>query len=107
MLVGIIVASLLAPSAAVAVTTALTYNGIQGTSGSQADVTKNQQLLTTEAKPTSYFDYHVTEDASGGHSSCANVIPVLPLGYAIIVKQISVVANETDGPTVNSYDDEV
>jgi hypothetical protein len=74
--IGVVAALILVPTAAVAATASLVK--IQGTSGNNADVTAANQLLTTEAKPTSYESYSVVDSLTS--LACAAVMPALPAG---------------------------
>ena len=73
------------PTGTAAAKAALKFTGIEGTSGHQADVTAAQQLLTTEASPSNYYN-----NPSGTISGTAN--PVLLAepsnGNALIVKSL-------------------
>ena len=80
-LVGVVVALLLVPTAAGAATL---YNGIMGTSGNRADVSPTSQLLTAEAAPSSLYHNVV----SAGTSETVLARP--PSGHALIVTGLSV-----------------
>jgi hypothetical protein len=86
-LVGLVVALLLVPSG-VAVAKALTYQGVEGTSGNKADVGKSGQLFTTNAPPDNLFaDPPVS--LSDSIFATAQLVPT-PAGIDGIVTEISV-----------------
>jgi hypothetical protein len=83
----VIVALVLVPSVAVA---AVSYTGIEGTSGDKANVTPAGQLLTTEAKPISYQTYISGASRSTNSSECFSTTPALPSGDAYVIRDVSV-----------------
>jgi hypothetical protein len=101
--VGIVVALLLVPTAAYAATL---YNGIVGSSGKKANVTAAGQLLTTEALPKTYQDYDGNGDNSAisGNPSfgCNPVGSAIPAGKAFVVQQVSFDIFEANAASLTS-----
>ncbi len=85
------------PTGTAAAKAALKFTGIEGTSGNQADVTAAQQLLTTEASPSNYYN-----NPSGTISGTAN--PVLLAepsnGNALIVKSLRLTTLDQGQPPI-------
>lgn len=102
---GVAITVLLVPSG-VAVAKALTYTGIEGTSGSKADVSPSGQLLTAPADPSSYFNAVSTELAASSAVETEQLYAP-PSGDAAVVTTISggywVVGSITDDPYVLFY----
>lgn len=88
--IGILIAMMLVPTG-IATATALKYSGIEGTSANKADVTSAGQLLTTEAKPTSYQSYFVPlgNVTLSAEDYCEAVTPTLPSGDAYDVQDVT------------------
>ena len=82
MLIGVVTALLLVPTAVAGAATL--YNGIVGTSGHKADVSPTSQLLTAEAAPSSFF--HRVANAR----TSPTVIATPPAGRGLIVSGLSV-----------------
>ncbi len=92
-------ALLLVPTAAYAGTL---YNGIVGASGQKANVSSANQLLTTEALPTSYRSY--TESylgSSTGHLMCTPLTKALPPGDAYNMQDLNL--DTVSGATVEIF----
>jgi hypothetical protein len=87
--VGIVLALLLVPTG---VAVALTFTGIRGTSGQDANVSNDGQLLATEAQPSEFVQYEVDFPPGG---ACENVLTI-PSGKALIVRRINMVAFSVD-----------
>jgi hypothetical protein len=101
--VGIVAALLLVPTG-VAVAAGLKYTGIEGTSLNKADVTPDQQLLTTEAPPTKYEEYSSqvqSADGANGGYDCVQVSGAIPAGEAFVVQQVEAYVYDADSP--NTY----
>lgn len=94
---GIVMALILVPSGVAA---ALAYNGIEGSSGHEANVSDDGQLLTVPALPSAYKDYFQLVDSASGKSSCTTVTAI-PEGKAFVVQQIEVDVHEADPPVDN------
>jgi hypothetical protein len=92
---GILVAAVLAPSAAIATSAGLTQ--LEGPGGQRAAVTNDGQLTTTEAAPTSYEDRLSSADAAGT-TACEN-LPVFSSSAGFIVKELVVDAYDVSGPS--------
>src|SRR5580658_7894089 len=86
--VGIIVALLLVPTAAYAGGKALKFTGIEGTSGNQADVTGAGQLLTTTVNPSSFFQN--ASQTLPATEFAAVSIATPPSGTALVVTSIHI-----------------
>jgi hypothetical protein len=104
MIVGMVTALVLVPTAAVAAV--LHFNGIQGTSNNRADVTPAQQLLATEANPTVFVLGSgrvsvVGPQGENGSYGCT-VIATPPTPQAAIVRQVNVVTGVVTASNVNS-----
>jgi hypothetical protein len=84
--VGFVVAMLLVPTAAFASGT-LTFNGIQGISGRQADVTTANQLKTSVASPS---DFYQSGDVSVALEAAWAPIVTPPAAHALIVTVIHI-----------------
>src|SRR5271166_3819030 len=89
LIVGLVVALLLVPSAAIAAGRgALKLTGIEGTSANQADVTPAQQLLTTQAPLADFWQFQGQfADTSSGGTSCVQV-GTPPTGDAYVVQSV-------------------
>jgi len=96
--VGIIMALILVPSGVAA---ALAYNGIEGSSGHEANVSDYGQLLTTPALPSAYRDYQVfvnSADGANGGTSCVK-LATIPKGDAFVAQQVEVDFFGVDSPS--------
>ena len=98
--VGIVMALILVPSGVAA---ALAYNGIEGSSGHEANVSDYGQLLTTPALPSAYRDYHAFQvDSAGGASGeyleCVTAATI-PTGDAFVAQQVEVDVSAVDSPS--------
>jgi hypothetical protein len=109
-IIGVIVAVLLVPSVAVAA--GLKFTGIEGTSTNKADVTDASQLLTTEAKPSSYMTLDNTVDAADGSGTSVASEPFIDCeeignapfsGEAFDADQVTMVATGVDGTISYNY----
>ncbi len=78
---GVVAALVLVPTAAVAVTNAVTIKG--SPSGNKADVSAAGQLLTTTANPSSFF-----QSSSQGISTTLTPVTSPPTGLALVVTTI-------------------
>jgi hypothetical protein len=89
LVIGVLVTLLVIPTTAYAAG-ALKFTGIEGTSTNKADVTSAGQLLTTEAKPTSYQSYFtdVGDTPPSQQAYCAALTPALPAGDAYDVQDV-------------------
>jgi len=87
MVVGIVVTLILVPTG---VAFALSYTGLQGSSGHKANVSVAGQLLTTEALPSAYRDYQEEEETADGESggSVCTTVTTIPSGDAFIVQDV-------------------
>jgi hypothetical protein len=87
---GVAVAILLVPTA-VGAAAALTYTGIQGSNGNQAQVTGGGQLLTTEALPANLLGSSSTDSASFIVSTSGGFEPLFeaPTNKAVIVENLT------------------
>jgi len=83
--IGIAVAVLLVPSGVAAAKAGLKFTGIQGTSGSQADVTSAGQLQTAAAGPGAAFENLTT--AVAGQTV---VVATPPAGKALMITSVHV-----------------
>ena len=81
------------------------YNGIVGSSGQKANVSTANQLLTTEALPTSYRSY--TEQyfpSTTGHVTCTPLTKVLPPGDAYNMQDLNLnVETTVSGASVQVF----
>ncbi len=84
--VGFVVAMLLVPSAAFASGT-LTFNGIQGISGRQADVTTANQLKTSVASPS---DFYQSSDVTVELEGVWAPIVTPPSSHALVITVIHI-----------------
>lgn len=103
LVVGLAIGVLLIPTAVgatVAATTALKYTGIEGSSGSKADVTAGGQLLTTPAKPSlTWTNSNEVDDDNLG--SWLATSP--PSGYFPVLTQLIVNFYAMNSPGSNTY----
>jgi hypothetical protein len=83
--IGIVVAVLLVPTGVAAAKAGLKFTGIQGTSGSQADVTSAGQLQTATAAPGAAF-----ENLHTAGSMQTVVVATPPAGEALIITSVHV-----------------
>jgi hypothetical protein len=96
---GLAVALLLIPTAAGA-KAALKFTGIEGTSGSQADVTKAGQLQVAAASPSSLYQNGYFANAGGDTFS---TVAQPPAGDALIVDHVHIVVEEVPTTGVPMY----
>jgi hypothetical protein len=78
-------------------TAALTFKGIEGTSGNKADVTGASQLLTATASPANFYDGGDVETITSGEW---NELASPPTGDALVITaiQIDVYSDPSPGP---------
>ncbi len=81
---GVVAALVLVPTAAVAVTNAVTIKG--SPSGNKADVTAAGQLLTTTANPSSFYQNMTTGLGAGAYG----FLLTPPTGLALVVTTIHI-----------------
>jgi xanthosine utilization system XapX-like protein len=93
MVVGIVVALVLVPTAAFAT---LSFVGIEGTSLHKADVTAASQLLAAEASPAKFKEFNSTGFNSGSGCQTVASIPSTE-GYVLRQFQLDVYADPTPG----------
>jgi hypothetical protein len=91
---GLVIALILIPTAAAAVT----FTTIVGTSGNKADVTATHQLQTGETSPINFYASGTT--AWGGPPQSAEIANP-PSGEAIIIQSIHIAWNGTSGGGLN------
>jgi hypothetical protein len=92
---GILVAAVVAPSAAIATSAGLTQ--LDGSGGQRAAVTNDGQLTTAEAAPSSYEDRLSSADAPSA-KACEN-LPAFSSSAGFIVKDLVVDAYDVSGPS--------
>ena len=93
MIVGIVATLILVPSG---VAVPLSFTGIQGTSGHNADVSEAGQLLTVPALPANYKDFGTAVNAANGaNGGLTNVSAVtVPSGEAFIAQQVKRISGQ-------------
>jgi hypothetical protein len=92
---GVLVAAVIAPSAAIATSAGLTQ--LEGSGGQRAAVTNDGQLTTTEAAPSSYEDRLASGDASG--TSACVTLPAFSSSAGFVVKDLTIDAYDVSGPS--------
>jgi hypothetical protein len=106
--VGIVAALILVPTG-IAVA-AVAYTGVEGTNGTtstvnHAEVTSAGQLTVTETAPKNYKSYLAEVESAG--TECVPVSPVLPTGFALDLKDLSVAFLGADAQTTSGSTNEV
>jgi hypothetical protein len=96
---GILVAAVVAPSAAIATSAGLTQ--LEGSGGQRAAVTNDGQLTTTEAAPSSYEDRFSSADAPGTNA-CEN-LPVFSKSAGFVVKEVAIDADDVATPAASTF----
>jgi hypothetical protein len=95
LIAGILVAAVIAPSAAIATSAGLTQ--LEGSGGQRAAVTNAGQLTTTEAAPSSYEDRLDSADAPST-TACEN-LPAFSSSAGFVVKELTIDAYDVSGPS--------
>jgi hypothetical protein len=97
LVIGVCVTALVLPTAAYAAGK-LKLVGIEGTSGTQADVTPASQLLTTKAQPGKLWSSNNFESAQAGMGYSQRTIALAPAGFALVIDHISASVEQLTGP---------